>query len=220
MSNQTIILTEPIYQYLLAVSLREAPLLHELRDETARLSSHEMQIAPEQGQFLALLVELIGAKKTLEVGVYTGYSSLSVAFALPSDGKIVACDINPEWTQIARNYWDRAGVSNKIDLYLAPAEKTLNQLIDNGEAGSYDFAFIDADKRNYENYYERTLTLLRQGGLIAVDNTLWGGELADFTNNDKDTIALRAFNKKILADPRVTISLVPIGDGLTLARKR
>jgi predicted O-methyltransferase YrrM len=220
MSNQTIMVTESIYQYLLAVSLRETPLLSELRKETAQLSSHEMQIAPEQGQFMALLVELIGAKKTLEVGVYTGYSALSVALALPPDGKIVACDINPEWTQIARNYWDRAGVSDKIKLYLAPAEETLNQLIENGEAGSFDFAFIDADKRNYENYYERALTLLRQGGLVAVDNTLWGGDLVDFTNNDKDTMALRAFNKKLLADPRVTISLVPIGDGLTLARKR
>ena len=220
MSNQTLAITPPIYEYLLQASLREAPVLKELREETARLSGSQMQIAPEQGQLMALLVELIGARKTIEVGVYTGYSSLAVAMALPNEGKIIACDIDPRPTEIAQQYWKKAGVAHKVDLHLAPAETTLNNLIAMGEGGTFDFVFIDADKEAYELYYEKSLTLLRRGGLVAIDNTLWGGDVADLSVQDKQTRAIRAFNKKLLQDMRVTISLLPIGDGMTLARKR
>jgi predicted O-methyltransferase YrrM len=178
-----------------------------------------MQIAPEQGQFMALLIQLMGAKKTLEVGVFTGYSSLAVALALPSDGKIIACDTNEEYTAIARHYWQKAGVADKIDLRIAPALDTLDELIAQGQANTFDFAFIDADKSNYDNYYERALQLVRPGGLIAIDNVLWGGKVADRNVQDNRTKAIRELNQKLHQDKRVTISLVPIADGLTLARK-
>ena len=180
----------------------------------------QMQIAPEQGQFMALLVELIGAKRTLEVGVFTGYSSLCVALALPPGGRIVACDSSEEWTAVARRYWREAGVDGKIDLRLGPAVETLDSLLAAGEAGRFDFAFIDADKTEYADYYERILELLRPGGLVAVDNVLWSGSVADPAKSDDDTVAIRAFNEKLLGDERVSLSLVPIADGLTLARKR
>jgi caffeoyl-CoA O-methyltransferase len=179
-----------------------------------------MQIAPEQGQFMQLLVELIGAKKTLEVGVFTGYSSLAVALALPPDGKVIACDISEQFTSIAREYWKEAGVANKIELNLAPAVKTLERLVAEGQQGTFDFAFIDADKANYDRYYESSLVLLRRGGLIAIDNVLWHSRVIDPSTNDEDTIAIRAINEKLHTDERVTLSLIPIGDGLTLARKR
>ena len=179
-----------------------------------------MQIAPDQGQFLALLVKLLGAKKTLDIGVFTGYSSLVVALALPDDGKVIACDRDPEATALARRYWKEAGVEHKIDFHLAPALETLDQLIEQGQANSFDFAFIDADKRNYGNYYERALTLLRPGGLIAIDNVLWFGRVADPRDTDKRTIAIRELNQKIYQDERVEISMLPTADGLTLARKK
>jgi caffeoyl-CoA O-methyltransferase len=220
MSNRSISLTDPLYQYLLDVSLREPPLLRALREETSHLSQRSMQISPEQGQFMALLARLIGARRCIEVGVFTGYSSLSVALTLPADGHIVACDVSEEWTAIARRYWKQAGVDQKIELRLAPAVATLDALLAEGGEGRYDFAFIDADKSNYPEYYERVMRLLRPGGLVTVDNTLWGGAVADPRDNDRDTVALRAFNERLHRDERVDLSVTPIGDGLTLARKR
>ncbi len=220
MTRRSLGLSESLYEYLLNVSLREPDVLRRLREETASLPMAGMQIAPEQGQFMALLMELIGARRTLEVGVFTGYSSLSVALALPDDGRIVACDVSEEWTSVARRYWAEAGVADKIELRLAPAVETLDGLIAAGEAGNFDFAFIDADKTNYAAYYERALTLLRPGGLIAVDNVLWSGKVADPAETDDDTNAIRAFNQKLHGDERVSLSLIPLADGLTLARKR
>ncbi|MGB6166459.1 MAG: class I SAM-dependent methyltransferase [Geitlerinemataceae cyanobacterium] len=219
MTKQTIGLDRPLYDYLLSVSLREPDILAQLRQETGQLPSARMQISPEQGQFMALLVQLIGAKKTLEVGVFTGYSSLVVALALPPEGRVVACDLDPNSTAIARRYWQQAGVTEKIDLHIAPALETLDRLLAEGQGETFDFAFIDADKGNYENYYERSLQLIRPGGLIAVDNVLWSGRVADPQEQDKQTEAIRSFNQKLFRDERVAISLVPIADGLTLARK-
>jgi predicted O-methyltransferase YrrM len=220
MSNRSIVLTDSLYEYLAEVSLREAPLLLALREETASMSNRAMQISPEQGQFMALLVRLMGARRCLEVGVFTGYSSLATALALPEDGRIVACDVSEEWTAMARRYWRAAGVEHKIDLRLAPATQTLDGLLGTGQAGSYDLAFIDADKTNYLAYYERVLALLRPGGLVLVDNTLWSGRVADPEVGDEDTVALRHFNEVLHRDERVDLSLLPMGDGLTLARKR
>lgn len=220
MSNQTINLDERLYSYLLSATLREADVLAALRQETAERSQARMQISPEQGQFMALLVQLIGAKKTLEIGVFTGYSALAVAMALPADGQIVACDVSEEFTAIALPYWQKANVASKIDLRIAPALDTLNALIASGESGTFDFAFIDADKSNYDSYYEKSLQLIRPGGLIAVDNTLWYGRVADPEVQDNSTQKIRALNEKVRDDERVTMSLVPIGDGLLLATKR
>jgi predicted O-methyltransferase YrrM len=219
MSNKTINLTDELYRYMISVSLREPDLLRELRAETAADPMANMQIAPEQGQFMALLIKLMGAARTLEVGVFTGYSALSVALAMPASGKLTACDISEAWTSIARRYWERAGVADRIDLRLGPAVDTLDALITAGHAGSYDFAFIDADKENYDAYYEQSLQLLRPGGLIVIDNVLWDGRVADASVNDADTRAIRALNKKLHADPRVSLSLIPVADGLTLALK-
>lgn len=220
MSNQTIGLDDRLYSYLLSATLREAEVLAELRKETAEHSQARMQISPEQGQFMALLVQLMGAKKTLEIGVFTGYSALAVAMALPADGQIVACDVSEEFTAIARPYWQKANVASKIDLRIAPALDTLEALIVSGESGTFDFAFIDADKSNYDSYYEKSLQLIRPGGLIAVDNTLWYGRVADPEVQDNRTRQIRALNEKVRDDERVTMSLVPIGDGLLLATKR
>ncbi|HEY9799780.1 MAG TPA: class I SAM-dependent methyltransferase [Leptolyngbyaceae cyanobacterium] len=220
MSAQTIGLDKQLYDYLLTTSIREPEILGKLRQETANHPYARMQISPEQGQFMRLLIQLLGAKKTLEVGVFTGYSSLSVALALPADGKIIACDVSAEFTAIARRYWQQAGVADKIDLRLAPAVVTLDALLTDGQAGTFDFAFIDADKENYDAYYERALQLVRPGGLIAIDNVLWSGRVADFQIQDQSTQAIRALNEKLHDDERVTLSLVPIGDGLTLALKR
>jgi caffeoyl-CoA O-methyltransferase len=220
MSNRSISLTDSLYQYLLDVSLREPPLLRALREETAQMRQRSMQIAPEQGQFMALLARLVGARRGIEVGVFTGYSSLSVALALPDDGHIVACDVSEEWTSIARRYWKQAGVDRKIELRLAPAVETLDALLADGGEGRYDFAFIDADKTNYLAYYERVVRLLRPGGLVTVDNTLWDGAVADPADRQPDTVALREFNQRLHRDERVDLSVTPIGDGLTLARKR
>jgi predicted O-methyltransferase YrrM len=220
MPKQSIGLDNQLYNYLLSVSLREPEILEKLRQETASHPRSGMQISPEQGQFMRLLVQLIGAKKTLEVGVFTGYSSLSVALSLPTDGQIIACDVSEEFTAIARRYWQEAGVADKIDLRLAPALETLDQLLATGQAETFDFAFIDADKENYDGYYERSLQLVRPGGLIAIDNVLWSGQVADSLNQDESTQAIRALNEKLHHDERVTLSLVPIADGLTLAIKR
>ncbi len=219
MSNKTICITEELYEYMLSVSLREPDVLHELRRETALDEHANMQISPEQGQFMALLVRLLGARKTLDIGVYTGYSSLCIGLALPRDGRVIACDLNPEWTDTAKRYWRKAGVADKIELRLAPAQQTLEDLLAEKAAAAFDFAFIDADKKNYDMYYEYCLELIRPGGLIAIDNVLWDGAVADESVNDVDTMAIRSLNNKIHADPRVEISLVPIADGLTLARK-
>ena len=220
MSNRTLPLNDRLYEYLLAHSLREAPALAKLRAETASHPKVNMQIAPEQGQFMQLLVRLIGARRAIEVGVFTGYSSLAVALALPPDGRLLACDVSEEYTAIARRHWQAAGVARKIELVLAPAQQTLDARLAAGEAGRYDFAFIDADKQGYLGYYERLMKLIRPGGLIAVDNTLWGGDVADPANRDPDTVALREFNDRLLADPRIDLSLLPLADGLTLARRR
>lgn len=220
MSSQTLNLTPKLYNYLLNRSLREAPILQKLRIDTARLSTYKMQISPEQGQFMGLLIELLQAKKTLDMGTYTGYSALVVALALPHDGKVVACDVSEEWTAIAKRFWQEANMQNKIQLHLAQALETLEQLLKNGEAETFDFAFIDADKTNYDAYYEKSLQLLRRGGLIAIDNVLWGGEVANTHNHEASTEAIRALNLKLLNDERVSLSMIPIGDGLSLARKR
>ncbi len=220
MDKQSLGLDHRLYEYLLSVSLREAEVLTKLRQETSQHAASIMQIPPEQGQFMALLIKLLGAKKTLDIGVFTGYSSLVVALALPEDGKVIACDCDPHSTAIARRYWQEAGVAHKIDFRLAPALDTLDQLIAEGESGSFDFAFIDADKRNYSNYYERSLTLLRPGGIVAIDNVLWFGNAADPEDTDKRTVAIRELNQQLHQDSRVDISMLPIADGLTLALKR
>ncbi len=220
MSVTHIEMTEALSAYLRRVSLRDTDLLRRLREETAPLPAARMQITPEQGQFMGLLIQLMQAKKALEVGVFTGYSALSVALALPPDGQLVACDVSDEWTSIGRRYWKEAGVVNKIQLHLAPAVETLDKLIAERQAGTFDFAFIDADKQNYDNYYERALVLLRKGGLIAIDNVLWHGDVIDPSITDDDTNAIRRINDKIHADERVSMCMLPLGDGLTLAMKR
>ena len=220
MSNRTITMNDGLYGYLLDTSLREPPLLKRLRDETASHPRAGMQISPEQGQFMQFLAKLTGARRCIEVGVFTGYSSLAVALALPADGHILACDVSEEFTAVARRYWKEAGVAGKIELVLAPATETLDARLKAGEAGSYDLAFIDADKANYADYYERILKLLRPGGLVLVDNVLWSGAVIDPEDQDGDTVAIRAFNKLLHQDERVDLSMLPVGDGLTLARKR
>ena len=215
-----LLIPENIYSYLASVSVREPAVLRRLREETASHPRATMQITPDQGQFMALLMQLMGARRTLEVGVFTGYSSLAVALALPADGQIVACDVSDEYTSIARRYWKEAGVEHMIDLRLRPALETLRRLVAGGGGGTFDFAFIDADKANYEGYYESALELLRPGGLIMIDNVLWSGRVADPAENDPDTAAIRALNEKLHADSRVTLSMLSIGDGVTLALKR
>ncbi len=220
MSNQTISITDSIYKYLCENSLREDEVLSSLRAYTYRMEQRNMQISPEQGQFMQLLIKLMGAKNTIEIGVFTGYSSLCVALALPLDGKIIACDISTKYTDIAEKYWKDANVRDKIDLRIGPALYTLQKLIDKGLSNTFDFSFIDADKINYDNYYELSLKLLRPGGLIAIDNVLWSGDVVDERINDIDTESIRSLNKKIYIDKRVDISILPIGDGLTLALKK
>jgi O-methyltransferase len=212
-------ITDSLYEYVLSVSLREPESLRALREETSKLSEAEWQIAPEQGPFLALLVQLMGAKKCLEVGTFTGYSAAWVASVLPPEGSIFCCDINDTYAAIAGKYWALAGVAGKIDMRVAPALDTLNELLAQGAAGSFDYAFIDADKSNYDSYYEKCLELLRPGGLIAIDNTLWDGKVADPKIADADTAAIRALNAKLFSDKRVSLSFLPFADGLTLARK-
>jgi predicted O-methyltransferase YrrM len=220
MSNRMTPLDDALYDYLSSVSLREPGVLRRLREETAKMPQHNMQIGPEQGQFMALLIELTGARKCLEVGTFTGYSALAVALALPDDGRLIACDISEEFTARAKPFWGEAGVAGKIELRIGPALDTLDALIEGGESGTFDFAFIDADKVNYLGYFQRALDLARPGGLICVDNVLWNGAVADPSRNDEDTEAIRAFNAALTNDPRISLSMLPMGDGLTLARKR
>jgi caffeoyl-CoA O-methyltransferase len=221
MANSFLGVDERIDDYLMNNSLREPDVLRRLREETVAGNPYaEMAVAPIQGQFMALLVKLIGAVKTLEVGVFTGYSTLCTALALPAHGRVVACDVNEEWTSVARRYWAEAGVADKITLHLAPAVETLDALLGDGQAGTFDFAFIDADKPNYDNYYERALKLMRRGGLIIFDNMLWSGRVADPSVRDAETVALRALNEKLHHDERVFVSLLPIRDGMSLAVKQ
>ena len=219
MSSRTIRMNDAIDDYLRRVSLRETDVQRRLREETAALEYAGMQISPEQGQLMRMLAGLIGARRAIEVGVFTGYSALSVALALPEDGELIACDVNEEWTAIARRYWSEAGVASKIRLELAPAVQTLDALIRDGRSGEFDIAFIDADKTSYDLYYERCLELLRRGGLVLVDNVLWSGKVADESDRSEDTVALRAFNAKLRDDSRIELCMLPVGDGLTLARK-
>lgn len=220
MSRSTLGLTPAVQDYLVAHGVREDVHLAALRTATAELPMARMQISAEQGALLQLLARMLGARRCLEVGTFTGYSALAVAQVLPADGRVVACDVSEEWTAIARQHWVRAGVADRIDLRLAPALDTLDALLAAGQAGSFDLAFIDADKANYAAYYERCLALLRPGGLVAIDNVLWSGAVADPADQEASTVALRALNDAVIADPRVDVSMVPIGDGLTLARKR
>ncbi|MBV8689088.1 MAG: class I SAM-dependent methyltransferase [Candidatus Eremiobacteraeota bacterium] len=215
-------LPDNVYEYICNISLRETSLQQELREETQRLLPEQarMQIGPDQGQLMQLLVRLTGAKRCLEIGVFTGYSSLAVALALPSDGTLVACDVSDQYTAIARRYWKSAGVAEKIQLRIAPAIETLDSLLARGDEGTFDFAFIDADKTSYDGYYERSLSLLKQNGIMTIDNVLWSGRVADPTEEDESTQALRALNAKIGRDDRVDVAMIPIGDGVTLVRKR
>lgn len=220
MSSKTYQLDEEVHDYLIANTIRDLDVLRRLRAETATMEAGGMQISPDQGQFMQFLVKAIGAKRTLEIGTFTGYSALVVALALPADGQVVACDVSDEYTSVGRPYWQEAGVAAKIDLRLGPGVDTLQAMLDSGEAGTFDFAFIDADKPNYETYYELCLKLVRSGGVIGIDNTLWGGRVADESAQDESTVTIRTLNEKIRNDDRVDMSLVPIGDGLMLACKR
>ena len=220
MANASMGLPADLEQYLVKHGVREPELLARLRDETALIPQHNMQIAPEQGALLALLVELTGAKRCLEIGTFTGYSSLIVALAMPPDGTILCCDVSEEWTAVARRYWAQAGVADRVDLRLAPALETLDALLADGAEGTFDFAFVDARKSEYPDYHERVVRLLRSGGLAAYDNVLWGGAVADDSKQDADTLAIRRLNDRLASDERVTIAMLPLADGVTLARKR
>lgn len=220
MSTRSLGLSDDLHAYMLASTLRDHDALRALREETARMPEARMQISPEQGQFMQLIVELMGARRAIEVGTFTGYSSTAMALAMPADGRIVCCDISEKFTAIARRAWTSAGVDAKIDLRIGPATATMDALLADGGAGTFDLAFLDADKANYDAYYERSLKLLRVGGLIMVDNVLWSGRVVDPAITDADTQAIRALNGKIQKDARVTQAMLPIGDGLTLARKR
>lgn len=220
MSNQSIGLSDELHEYLLSVSLRESEVMQRLRAETAEHPQSNMQIAPEQGQFLQFLVRLIGARRTIEVGVFTGYSALAVASVLPPTGTLVACDVNEEYTEVARRYWKEAGVADRIDLRIAPAEETLSALIEDGQDGTFDFSFIDADKEAYDTYYEQSLRLLRPGGVIALDNVFRGGQVANPDVEDESVRAIQRLNEKIHDDERVDLSMLPLADGVTLAMKR
>ncbi len=219
MSTRSIGLSDALHQYLLDVSLREPDVMRRLRAETAQHPESDMQIALEQGQFMQLLVRLMDAKKTLEVGTFTGYSALAVALTLPDDGQLVACDVSEDYTRVARRYWKEAGIDRKIDLRIAPAVETLDALLDDGHAGTFDFAFIDADKPSYDAYYERALQLVRSGGLIVLDNMLRGGRVVDPNPDDASTQAIAQLNRKLRGDDRIDLSLIPVADGLTLALK-
>jgi len=219
LSNRTLSIDDRLYDYLRDVAINEPVLLRQLREETAQLDYAVMQISPEQGQFMSLLIKLMGAKRAIEIGTFTGYSSICVAGAMPDDGRLICCDISPQWTAVAEKYWSLAGLDDKIELYSQPAELTLQKLLDEGTEKSFDFIFIDADKQNYIKYYEMALRLLKKGGVIAVDNTLWSGAVADPENIEPGTRAIRRFNEMIKEDRRVSKSLVTIGDGLTLILK-
>ncbi len=219
MSRSTLALTDELRKYILDVSLREHPLLAALRQETAQHPDAKMQISPDQGQFMAILLRLMQAQSVLEIGTFTGYSALAMALALPPNGHIVACDISEEYTDTARKYWAEAGVGDRITLHIAPASETLNDLLASGKADTFDAAFIDADKESYDVYFEKSLALVRPGGLIMIDNVLRGGDSANPATESASTQSIRALNKKLHQDPRVHLTLVPIGDGVTLLQK-
>ena len=219
MAHRRTTVDDALHEYLVAHTVREHPAQTGLREANRGQPHAGMQIGPEQAQFMALLVRLMGARRAIEVGVFTGYSALSVALALPDDGYLLACDVSDTYTRVGKPFWAQAGIAHKIDLRLAPAIETLDAQLADGQAGRFDFAFIDADKRSYDAYYERCLLLLRTGGLIAIDNVLWGGSVAK-PASDPDTLALQAINTKLHGDERIDVSIVPIGDGVTLARKR
>lgn len=218
MSRSTIQVDDRLEQYLEDANRPETPVQRRLRADTAKMSNAQMQIGSNQGRFMAFLIGLIGARRAIEIGTFTGYSALAVAAALPADGKLVCCDVSAEWTAIGRKAWVEAGVNGKIDLRIGPAADTLDRMIADGLAGSFDFAFIDADKENYDRYYEQCLILLRKGGLIAIDNMLWDGAVADPANQSDSTKAIRALNLKLRDDDRIDFSLIPVGDGIALAR--
>ncbi|VAW63121.1 hypothetical protein MNBD_GAMMA08-189 [hydrothermal vent metagenome] len=220
MGKKTLQLDDSLYEYLLSVSLRENSVLTELRNETNKMEMRIMQISADQGQFMAMLVKLMGVKKIIEIGTFTGYSALAMALALPEDGELIACDISEQWTNTAKKYWQQAGVENKIKLKLASAEDTMKSLLKNNAEATFDLVFIDADKQNQEMYFEYSLQLLRPGGVILVDNVLWNGSVIDDKDDSGDTNAIRLFNQKIFKDNRVDISMIPVGDGITLARKK
>jgi caffeoyl-CoA O-methyltransferase len=220
MSNQSIGLPDELHEYLLSVSLREPDVMQRLRTETAEHPRSEMQIAPEQGQFLRFLVRLIGVRRSIEVGVFTGYSALAVAMELPPTGTLVACDVSEEYTGVARRYWVEAGVADRIDLRIAPAEETLSALLEDGQDGTFDFSFIDADKETYDTYYEQSLKLLRPGGVIALDNMFRGGRVTDPEVEEESVRAIQRLNEKLRDDERVDLSMLPLADGVTLAMKR
>jgi predicted O-methyltransferase YrrM len=220
MTNKTIGLSDELQEYVVQVGAREPEVLARLRAETASIPEYGMQVSADEGAFLAMLVELMGARRCIEVGTFTGYSSTAVALSLPPDGRLTCCDVSEEWTAVARRYWAEAGVTDKIDLRLAPAVETLDDLIAAGGEGTYDFAFVDADKPGYAAYYERLLRLVRPGGLIAFDNTLWDGRVVDPDADDPDTVAIRELNTMLADDERVSLCLLPIADGVTLARRR
>ena len=220
MSSKTLFMPDEVHAYVVAHSVRETAAQRALRAATSRIPGAGMQISPEQGALMQVLVRMLGAKRYLEVGTFTGYSALCVALAMPAGGRLVCCDLSDEWTSVARKFWRKARVDSKIQLRLAPALETLDALLREGQAGRYDLAFIDADKQNYQNYFDRCMRLVRRGGVIAVDNTLWSGHVADPRHGDPDTQAIRAFNRRLHRDKRIDVALVPIGDGLTLAFKR
>jgi len=220
MANKTMGISEDLAAYVVEVGAREPEVLARLREETAAIPQHGMQIAPEEGAFLAMLAELTGSRRCIEIGTFTGYSSTAVALRLPEDGRMVCCDVSEEWTTVARKYWAEAGVIDKIDLRIGPAAETLDGLLADGGQGTYDFAFVDADKRGYDGYYEQLLRLVRTGGVIAFDNTLWGGEVLDPNPHDEDTRALQALNRKLADDDRISLCLLPVADGVTLTRVR
>lgn len=220
MTRRTLTMTEPLYQYMLKTALREPPVLQALREKTGALPQEKMQIAPEQGQFMAFLLELMQAKRVIEIGTFTGYSALWMALALPETGQLITCDISDAQLELAAKFWQTAGVADKITFKHGEAKQTLTQLLTTGQAGQFDFAFIDADKENYDDYFEQCYQLVRPQGVIALDNMLWGGKVADPQINDASTCAIRALSKKLLQDERITLSLLPIADGLTLAMKR
>jgi caffeoyl-CoA O-methyltransferase len=220
MSNKSIGLTDELHEYLLSVSNRESAVMRRLREETAEHPKAEMQIAPEQAQFLQFLLRLIGARRTIEIGVFTGYSALATAEVLPPNGEVVACDVSEEYTQVARRYWAEAGVADRIDLRIAPAAETLDALLDEGRAGTFDFSFVDADKETYDTYYEQSLRLLRPGGVIALDNVFRDGRVTEPAPDDESVRAIQALNDKLHDDERVDLAMLPLADGVTLAMKR
>jgi caffeoyl-CoA O-methyltransferase len=220
MSNKSIGLSDELHNYLLDVSLRESDVMQRLRAETAEHPESEMQIAPEQAQFLRFLVRLVGVRRSLEIGVFTGYSALAVAQELPTTGTLVACDVSEEYTEVARRYWREAGVADRIDLRITPAAEILSALLEDGQAGTFDFSFIDADKERYDTYYEQSLELLRPGGVIALDNVFRDGRVTDPDVEDESVRAIQRLNKKLHEDDRVDLSMLPLADGMTLAMKR